>query len=263
MTTTVTEQRSGEMSRDSAGKMSASRTFLIYDDTGNLTFNDVMDEGDLPSLGSPHPNNVFLVARSYSIRVHQDRAGTYDVTYKYQPYDGLEGNVIDGAEAESGVTAFTINVGLSIIDIWKSDPTISANKSEPAREDIGGTLVSEGGYPISLALPIAEITTTKQFTGYFDAGPYLAHVGKRNDAPWRGFDTGSVLFTGVDVTQDTLGNNEAQFKCAYDTYYHLRQSPERDEDGNPKVTLSGGTPSMVVFFKQPFKATANFGFLPF
>jgi hypothetical protein len=268
MTTTVTEQRRGEVSREigTNGKMSGARSFIIYDDTGTLDFNDVIDNNDLPALGTPHPSNSFIIATSYSIRANQDRDGTYEVSYRYEPYSALDGNVIDGAEPDSGVTAFTMNVGLSIIDIWKADPTLPASKSDPAREDIGGTLVSEGGYPISLALPVVEITISQRFEGYFDAGIFLEKVGKRNNSSWRGFPTGSVLFTGVDVTQDTLGNNEAQYKCAYDKYYHMRQSPQRDEDGNPKVTLSGDdppVPTMSVYFKQPFKSTTDFGFLPF
>ena len=138
-----------------------------------------------------------------------------------------------------------------------------SSKAEPAREDIGGTLVSEGGYPISLALPIAEIAINQQRSGFFNAGTYLTKVGKRNSGSWRGFSAGSVLFTGVDVTQDTFGVNEITFQLAFDKYFHLRQVPERDEDGNPKLDLSADPPTMNVFFKQPFKETVDFGFLPY
>jgi len=71
-----------------------------------------------------------------------------------------------------------------------------------------------------------------------------------------------VLFTGVDVTQDQSGNNDISYQLTYDKNYHLRQVPERDEDGNPKVSLASDPPTLNVFFKQPFKQTTDFGFLP-
>jgi hypothetical protein len=171
--------------------------------------------------------------------------------------------VISGAVDGSGVVAFTMSVGLSIVDIWKAGPSMPASVNSPARDDIGGTIVSEGGFPISLAMPIVEIGIAQRFGGFFNAGIFLDKVGKRNAGEWAGFGDGSVLFTGVDVTQDTQGNNEATFRCSFDSYSHLRQVPERDEDGNPKVTLTAGVPSMNVYFKQPFPATVGFGFLPF
>lgn len=295
MSVVITEQPIGEINRDSSGKMTATRMFIVYSSSGQLDFNDVITNTNLPQLGQPHPNASSIIAGSYSIRANPDRKDTYDVSYTYnapeeivinpidpdepvEPDDTAEEDtqdgennvddveVIDGAIEGSGVVAFTMNVGLSIVDIWKSSPTIPADLNDPARTDIAGTLVSEGGYPISLAIPIVEISINQVFYGYFNADTFLDKVGKRNASAWRAFPAGSCLFTGVDVTQDTLGRNECSFKCSYDKFYHLRQIPERDEDGNPKVTLSGDVPpvpSMNVYFKQPFKDTTDFGFLPF
>jgi hypothetical protein len=273
----ITEQPSGEIGRDSDGKKSATRMFIVYSDSGSLDFEDVISNTGLPQIGQPHPSDNSIIVGSYAIRANPDRKDTYDVTYTYKTPDEVVGDddedeeieeveVIDGAEAGSAVVAFTMNVGLSIVDIWKAAPTIPADINDPARVDIGGTLVSEGGYPISLAIPIVEIGINQLFSGFFNAGTFLNKVAKRNNAEWQGFPAGSVLFTGVDVTQDTEGENTATFKCSYDTFYHLRQVPQRDEDGNPKVTWVGDdppVPSMNVYFKQPFKDTTDFGFLPF
>jgi hypothetical protein len=280
MSIQVVEQAGkGEISRANDGKITASRTFLVYEDEGNpLPVDGVLDNSFLPQIGDPHPDTSDIIIGSYSIRQHQDRSYAYEITFSYAPPDEIQINapedplnededsgVIDGADPDSAVTAFAITVSLSIVDIWKSNPTIPyADIDNPPRVDIGGTLVSEGGYPISLALPTAKITINQRFTGFFFAGTYLSNIGKRNLAEYHGFDSGSLLFMGVNVSQDTYGFNEITFEMAFDNDYHLRQVPERDEDGNPKISLFVADPNELnVFFIQPFPETVSFGFLPY
>lgn len=280
MSLVVVEQIGGsDLTRENSGKVSGTRTFLVYDDEGgSLTFNDAMNASGIPQLGSPHPESSAAIAGSFTIKEHADRTDTYEVSMSYSPEDEIDpdvgggdpldddddGGVIDGADSDSAVTAFTIRVGLSIIDIWKSAPNLPADINDPARLDIGGTLVSEGGYPISLATPTANISINQRFSGFFHAGYYFNKIGKRNSNYWRGFDIGSILFIGVDVTQDNYGFNEVQFQLAFDRWYHLRQVPERDEDGNPKIIIWPDDPNELnVFWKQPFKEQVHFGFLPY
>ena len=271
-----------ELTRDTDGRYTGTRTFIVYEDDGAyISVGQALSAGALPLLGEPHPDLGTSICGGFTIRESADRKETYDITYQYampedvdlpdDPSDPLgddettggDSGVIDGAEAESGVTAFTVKVGVSIVDIWKSSPDMPSNKNDPERVDIGGSLVSEGGYPISYAMPTADISIKTQYEGYFDVGSVIGRVGRRNSHWWRGFAKGSILFTGVDVTQDTLGMNEVSYELAFDLYSHLRQVPERDEDGNPKVNLSTDPPSLNVFFKQPFPQVTSFGFLPF
>lgn len=280
MSVQVVEQAGkGEISRNNDGKMSARRTFLVYDDSGEpLLVDNVLDNSDLPQMEDEHPDSADMIVGSYSIREHSDRSYAYEITYSYaSPTEVVAGDaggadplnnnqnsgVIDGADPDSAVTAFTITVSLSIVDIWKSDPTIPDDIDNPSREDIGGTSVSEGGYPISLALPTAKITMNQRFTGVFYAGTYLSEIGKRNTSEYHGFDAGSLLFMGVSVSQDTSGFNEVTFEIAFDSDFHMRQVPQRDEDGNPTVDLTADPPTVTVFFKQPFPNTTSFGFLPY
>lgn len=280
MSAIVIEQAgSSEISRSNDGKMSASRTFLVYDGDGlPLQVDDVLDNSDLPQMEDTHPNSSAMIVGSYSIREHPDRSYAYEITYSYaNPADIVESDasgsdplnndedsgVIDGAEPESGVTAFSISATSTIVDIWKSNPTVPTNINNPARTDIGGTLVSEAGYPISSIYSTAKISVHQRFTGFFDAWQYLSNIGKRNDAVYHGFHAGEILFLGVNVTQDTLGFNEVVYEMAFDIWKHLRQVPERDEDGNPKLDFTVSPPTMNVFFVQPFPNTTSFGFLPY
>lgn len=285
MSVIVIEQAGrSEISRSNDGKMSASRTYLVYDDSGEALFVDnVLDNSDLPQIGNTHPDSESMIVGSYSIREHSDRSYAYEVTYSYasptdvatggsgdpggdegDPLNSGEGSgVIDGADADSGVTAFTISATSTIVDIWKSNPTVPSNINNPARIDIGGTLVSEAGYPISSVYSTAKISIHQRFTGFFAAWQYLSNIGKRNAGVYHGFHAGEILFIGVNVTQDTLGFNEVVYEMAFDIWKHLRQVPERDEDGNPKLDFTTSPPSMNVFFKQPFPNTTSFGFLPY
>lgn len=281
MSVIVVEQAGkGEVSRSNDGKMSARRTFLVYDSSGDpLLIDNVLDNSSLPQMEDEHPDSSNMIIGSYSIREHPDRSYSYEITYSYaNPTDVVVGGddggsdplnnnqnsgVIDGADPDSAVTAFTISVSLAIVDIWKADPTIPSDINNPERVDIGGTSVSEGGYPISLALPTAKITMNQRFTGMFYAGSYLSDIGKRNASDYHGFDAGSLLFMGVSVSQDTNGFNEVTFEIAFDSDFHMRQVPQRDEDGNPTVDLTADPPTVTVFFKQPFPETTSFGFLPY
>ena len=60
-----------------------------------------------------------------------------------------------------------MTVGVTIIDIWKAEPTLPADLNDPATADIGGTTVSEGGLPVSMALPTADIRLREKATGMF------------------------------------------------------------------------------------------------
>jgi len=95
----------------------------------------------------------------------------------------------------------------------------------------------------------------------FTGGQYLSRVGKRNAANWQGFNAGSVLFTGMNVNHTRDGINEVEYSLAWDKFYHLRQVPERDENGDPVVDETA-TPPINVYWKQPFKQTTDFSFLP-
>ena len=112
-----------------------------------------------------------------------------------------------------------------------------------------------------MALPTADIRIREKVTGLVTGGQYLSKVGKRNNSSWQGFGAGSVLFTGVNIDHTRDGMNEIEFNLSWDRWYHLRQVPARDDEGNVIVDGSA-TPTVDVYFKQPFAETTSFSFLP-
>jgi len=235
----------------------AQREFLVYDDEDiTITHDDIMESSGLPTFGEVHPDAAGIFAGGYSMRLHEERANTWTVTWSYTV------QIFDGEVEEDDVSfsqGFSVSIGQNIIDIWRSNPTIPSSPSNPGVEtDIGGTPVHSAGHPISMALPKADISVKSQIiTSSFNGYGLLQYVSKRNNAAWIGFPAGSVLFTGVNINK--VGNvYELDWSLTWDNWAHLRQVPARsDIDGD-----IDGLPDCEVYFRQPFPTQTSFAFLP-
>jgi len=254
-----------KITQSEEGSRTASRSFFIYDDGGlNLTVDDIIFASGMPILGAPHPDSTGLFANNWNITVSDDRANAWTVIWNYKPHEPTELPGGGGGGDQSlpdGLQGYSMTVGLTIIDIWRSNPTIPADVSSPTiTDDISGTNQSSGGLPVSMALPTADIRLREKSSGMFTGGQYLDRVGKRNASTWQGFNAGSVLFTGTNINHTRDGVNEIEYSLAWDKWYHLRQIPERDNEGNAVVV--DASPPVQVYFVQPFEETTSFDFLP-
>ena len=232
------------------------RVWVVYDDENlEITHDDILEAPGLPTFGEAHPDAGGLWAKGYSMRMLEDRANTWEVTWSYTV------NVVTGGDPEDDISflpGFSVSIGQNIIDIWRSNPEKPASYSTPgATTDIGGTAVHSMGYPISMALPKADITIKSQIiTNNFNGYGLLQYVGKRNSFSWMGFGAGEVLFTGVNITKN--GNvYDLDWSLTWDLWAHLRQVVARDEDG--QVLNPSECP---VYFRQPFPQHTSFAFLP-
>ena len=261
MTIQVTEVAgSREVAKPTSGDRSGSRTFVVYDDSGLIpTMDDMLLAAGMPTYNDPHPDNDSLFAGGYNFQLNDERANTWLVTWSYTPF------LVNADEEEEPpdpeFVGFDAKVTQTIVDMWKANPTLPASIDTPAETDIGGTLVANMGYPISGALPRADITLkTTLVSSDFQGYGFLASVSKRNSNTWLGFPAGSVLFKGVNIVRTAPTSYDLTYDLTWDYWYHMRQVPERDVDGNPKIDIAGF--ELNVFFKQPFPLTVDFGFLP-
>ena len=251
----------------SDGKRSASRKWFVYDDEGaNLVIDDIVNATGMQTMGQVHPDLGGLFAANWDISVSEDRANAWAIVWGYSSDEPSSTGGGGGEEEEevlpTGIQGYSTTVGVTIIDIWKSAPDMPASINSPsAAQDIGGTLVSEGGLPISMALPTADISIRVTSSGMFSGGQFVNRVGKRNATSWQGFSAGTILFTGVNISHTRDGVNEIEYSLSYDKWFHLRQVPERDTTGQPVID-TGASPELNVFFKQPFPDTTSFSFLP-
>ena len=270
MTIQVTEVAgSRTVAKPTSGDRSGSRTFVVYDDSGLFpTMDDMLLATGMPTYNDPHPDNDSLFAGGYNFQLNDERANTWLVTWSYTPF------LVNADEEEEPpdpeFVGFDAKVTQTIVDMWRSNPLLPTDINDPpsppddtaAASDIGGKAVHTMGYPISGALPRADITlkstlVSSNFQGY----GFLASVSKRNSNTWLGFPAGSVLFKGVNIVRTAPTTYDLTWDLTWDYWIHLRQSPDRDIDGNPKIDQSDPS-EMYVFFKQPFPLTVDFGFLP-
>lgn len=261
MTIQVTEVAGSRIvTNPAAGERSGSRSFIVYDDSGLFpTMDDMLLATGMPAYNDPHPDNDSLFAGGYNFQLNEERANTWIVTWNYTP--NLVNAIEEDEPSDPDFAAFDAKVTQTIVDMWKSNPNKPANINNPAATDIGGTLVANMGLPISAALPRADITLkTTLSTSNFQGFGFLTSVTKRNANTWLGFPAGSVLFKGVNIARTGPISYDLTYELTWDYWYHLRQVPERDVDGNPKIDLTGL--ELNVFFKQPFPLTVDFGFLP-
>jgi len=166
----------------------------------------------------------------------------------------------DGSRAFNGVS---ITTGLSLVDGFVAGATVpagGAGGSEIAEDD--GDVVHEGGEPITIPVPTAEMSFSETVYG---TTFYLNNVqmqgGKRNDASFKGFAEGSVIFKGMSVQKQASDMWDVTYNFVWDAWSHCRQIAERNEDGE-LVWSTDDPPVLKIFWKQPFPETTGFGFSP-
>tara|TARA_R100001594_G_scaffold29482_1_gene54967 strand:- start:221 stop:1048 length:828 start_codon:yes stop_codon:yes gene_type:complete len=260
------------INRPAQGDKTARREFIVYDDEGFIpTIDDILLNSFLPSMGAAHPDIGGIYANAYNLRLSPDRKNTWLVGWDYSPiippdYQEDDTDPID--EPTDGddtirATTFSVNIGQTVIDVWRSDPDVPVGIAVPSlTADIGGNEVHERGMPISFALPTAEISASiTVFTNNFNGSGFLKNVTKRNSDSWLGFPAGSLLFKGVNISRPEPNKFDITYQIAWDKWNHLRQVPKRAEDGNPDY-VSTATPTLEVYFRQPFQESTSFGFIP-
>tara|TARA_Y100001973_G_C5183946_1_gene326649 strand:+ start:1041 stop:1868 length:828 start_codon:yes stop_codon:yes gene_type:complete len=260
------------INRPAEGDTTATREFIVYDDDGFIpTISDILLNSGLPSMGMAHPDIGGIYANAYNLRLSPDRKNTWLVTWDYSPiippdYQEDDTDPIDEpTDGEDAITAtaFNVNIGQTVIDIWRSDPDVPVGTGVPSlTADIGGNEVHERGLPISFALPTAEISASiTVFTNNFNGSGFLNNVTKRNSDSWLGFPVGSLLFKGVSISRPEPNKFDITYQISWDKWNHLRQVPKRAEDGNPEY-VSTESPTLNVYWRQPFPDSTSFGFIP-
>ena len=262
---------SNQIKQSSEGKRSAVRTWFVYDDGGaDLVIDDIINASGLPQMGQLHPDIGSLWATSWDVAVSNDRAGAWEVSWNYtsgqpaQTGGGSEDELAEDDTLPDGLDGYSMTLGVAIIDIWRAPPRdmpYPGLRHAPTEVDIGGTSVSTGGLPISFPISTAEIRIRERVTGFVRGIKFAKHTGTRNSESWQGFAHGSLLYAGTNVNHTRDGVNEIEHTLHWDNWFHLRQVPVRDDDGN--VVVDGAAdPPTTVYWKQPFGEVTNFNFLP-
>jgi hypothetical protein len=156
----------------------------------------------------------------------------------------------------------SITTGLTLVDGWVAGATVPALGSQGG--DSGylindGTVIHQGGKPISVPVQTTEISLSETVTtNFFFLNNIQTKAGKRNAVEFYGFEAGSVIFKGISVQRQEENKWDVTYVFTWDAWSHMRQVPKRDNDGNPEFS---GT-DLPVYYKQPFPDTIPFDFAP-
>jgi len=223
-----------------------------------------MAEGEAGGVGDPFADDFSNTSLNELPEPEGDEDGGTDS-------GGGDGEVGDeGTDEDQGAgdeqarlfTGYSINSGVALIDGWRADATIPSNGTQggdDGYEMTNGTDIHKGGKPITITVPTCSLGIS---VTYFGATYYLNNVqlkaGKRNSSTFYGFDAGSVLFMGMSVQRQTETSWDVTYNFAWDAFFHMRQVPDKDDDG--EIQFTDG--ELKVWWKQPFPETTSFSFSP-
>lgn len=263
MAITVIEQRDTRNFSQSTGRISASRTFVVYDDAAPLTtpaaVRAYFNSTDLPQIGDLFPGETDVYAVNFDISLIEDSEKAWRVQFSYE-------NVEPGESQpnEEGYTEITIDYKAEFRDIYRLGPNVPTN-GNPTGNDIGGTPVDASGSPVSKLQRLSELIITEVVAASTFPDRSLkirAARGKRNTAVFQGAPIGQVLYQGATATRIAVNKFQIQHRFAQDEVYHLLQVPLKNQEGEPrKVLINGVWRAEDVRFVQPFPDGYDFNIL--
>jgi hypothetical protein len=228
----------------------------------------------VPRAGDRHPDTPSNLAVTRRAQYVQGSRHAFDVVIEYRPLIIIPPQEDPGGNQLDDVTVRSEN---SIVNAWriagKDEPLkfpddVSAPGQE-ASDDIGGVLVDNRGTPIDLPLKVLGLHVPVRFAQYAPTGVFYDHWQTRNARQFDIFQPNTVLFTGwsLDIEQSGDGNIVGFMDFAVDPWFHLRQKPFRDVNGDVKLVIDGGPPPLLapatagrartVVWDQPFPETSD------
>lgn len=244
--------KSESLTQAVSGKMTFKRTVIVTASAdAPAAINATGTE--LPATLTFNSITTSLVDRSAtSIGESTGATRAYEVTGTY-----------DSESGSASFIALNMDSAASPIDLWRAAASAPANLNSPSDNDIGGTPVDQGGYPVSFLVPQQTLSIVNTKTTNM-ASSILAAMGKRNSAAFSGGAAGYVLFAGASAIRKGANEYEITYKLVWDSFAHCRQQPVRDLDGKVKLTTAaaGAKPAAeTVLWRQPFPSTADFSFI--
>ena len=179
--------------------------------------------------------------------------------------DSGGGNNNDGGtETERTFNGVSLTTGVALVDGYIAGASIPSNGTETGSKITSGTVVHQGGEPVTIPVPTTEISLSEtHFGAYFYLNDVQLKAGKRNAGRFYGFDAGSVIFKGMSVQRQEYNQWDVTMNFTWDAWSHMRQVPARQAgDGELDWDDSVDPPTLPIFFKQPFPDTVSFSFAP-
>lgn len=286
MALTVTELLESRSVAKKGGRLTASRSFHVYDaDSAIQTPGRLIasfGSSGLPQYGEQFPESSSLFARDYDISLVSGHNDLWIIRWEYAELEISGGVEIPEIEpGQPNYVELSATISMTKVATWRTftaaqirtlvsaegSTQLFPNGSVTQSRDIGGQPVDINGEPIETAIPQVEITITEVAPGVPNLSGAMSFIWHRNSTAFLGAPIGQLLYAGVTVNR--IGVNMFQYahKFILDRWYFMRQTPLRNSLGevqpadNPIVPSGGGSPYNVaktVFFVQAFPDYANF-----
>lgn len=279
----VIEQQDSRSWSYESGRVTASRTFRVYDKSGTLgvltTVRDVREmfgvalsanspvdswtnvgPDALPIKGELFPDESGVYARSYSV-THEPNTFLWYVTWNYSNAQVTSSSAQPG---EPGYVEWTLDLQATFQDTWIESATIPTDGIVTASSQVaGGNQIDIEGVPFSRLRYTSEIVINETIQNVSGLPTIMAQMraarGKRNDATWENIPKGSALYAGGQIRRTGVSLFTATHRIVEDSEFHLVQVPDRDTSGRiPTSTIGGAQRASKVYWRQPFPAFYNF-----
>lgn len=263
---TIDELHTSRTYSDENGQISASRSFVAYttESDGTVGLSGLLRNPSVPKTGDKHPEIASLTVVGVSLSPMDESRGAYTIEVSYSGSGGEGGSYV-------GVGFMDDNVSMSVqyIDVWRTDANVSLEDGD-GDTDIAGNCADTAGNPISFPLPMLELKYTEHITHAPDFNFFSTFVATRNNAPFAGAITGSVVYMGASSKRLTPDVWSVTHTFAADQLFkHRRQRAKTDTTGTvvQKEQSSSGVTSAEgevgacaerVMWVQPFPSTSNF-----
>jgi len=175
---------SREVSR-SQGSYTASRTFLVYEDSGNLSLEDAVNYSGGVSFSDQHPDIDGIFANSFSIKASSARSDTWELTWSYaQPLSPTDaGGADDPFDGD--------NTDIDPVDAGDFDPPEGeGDDTGGGEDDVGDDGVGEEEPPEEV--PERLFTGVSITTGLALVDGYVSGA----TIPTNGTETGAAIADG-------------------------------------------------------------------
>lgn len=187
----------------------------------------------------------------------------FDIRAEYETYSpAVTDSTVVGFTARPPFVRRQSQSADRMFDLYREGATIPTDGDVTGTSDISGTKVDQQGRPIAVPINTIElqIDTYYDTTECFDdEAAYLDYLNKRNSVACFGFAVGQLLFKSVVISEVGPEWYQITYRIVGDTYYHLRQVPTLDINGNVQLTGTSGIGHAAgVYWFQPYKSKFDF-----
>lgn len=254
-----------------AGRITATRRFAVWDDSSPLTsaaavrslFGTNVSGVDLPDVDFQFPGDSDLYVKSYALKPSPSSRYQWEVEFTYENSEPNQRQ-----PEEIGYTAFNVDWTAEFREVWRTNPGLSLPQyGSPGSDDI------VSGQPIDIAgepMTVLEYQSNLQFIETVAIGTLSARSiairlarGKRNLTDFQGAGIGEVLYRGASANRIGIDRVQLTHSFVQDSKLHMIQRPDKDMDGRAMLMQDsrGLWRAKTVRWVQPFPEFANFNLL--